>query len=234
MVGRFLCLCAWLAAGPASADISRYTENNVLHVVAHEIGHAFVREFDIPILGNEEVMADAFATALLWREMPDRLPQIIADRTAQMRSEGDKESPFSEYPDDVWRAAQTICLFYALDPQSHFDLAQELGIGEFDGDCADRGTEIARSWRRVLAAEAMPQDARVTEVRAQIDDDLRVEFTPSPEFGEAVFSLLSGIDWHSQITLAFERCDGTASWARNGRRITICDAYVQRFEEAGP
>lgn len=34
----------------------------LVHVAAHEIGHAFLREFDHPVLSPEETIADDFAT----------------------------------------------------------------------------------------------------------------------------------------------------------------------------
>lgn len=233
---KALLIPALLAATPVAADITRYTEHNLLAVVAHETGHAFIREFDVPVLGNEETMADAFALAILWREMPDRLPDIVTDRVAQLRLEADEESPFAEHPGDIWRAGQMVCLFYALDPQAHFDTAQALGIGEFDGACADRGAETARAWRRELAKKAMPAEARVTEVRVSADDTLRGTLANSDALGRDLFALLASIDWHSQITLSFADCGGDdrATWSRNGRTITICDGLIRRFENEAP
>ncbi|MEL7105631.1 MAG: DUF4344 domain-containing metallopeptidase [Pseudomonadota bacterium] len=227
---------AVLAAAPAAANVTSYTENNLLLVIAHEVGHAFIREFDVPVLGNEETMADAFALALLWREMPDRLPGIVTDRVRQMRFEQDEESPFAEHPGDVWRAGQIVCLFYALDPQAHFDTAVTLGIGEYDGACADRGAEVARAWRRALAEQAMPDNARVTEVRIRADAALQDTLGGNEDLGQALFDLLAGIDWHSLITVSFADCGGDerATWARNGRTITICDGLIQRFENEAP
>jgi hypothetical protein len=45
--------------------------------MVHELGHALIREFDLPILGNEETMADAFATHYLTTHLPDRAVDAI-------------------------------------------------------------------------------------------------------------------------------------------------------------
>jgi len=42
--------------------VSQFAEDVLFHVVMHEMGHALVREFDLPVLGNEETLADTFAT----------------------------------------------------------------------------------------------------------------------------------------------------------------------------
>ena len=57
---------------PDSETITPFAENVLFHVVLHELAHGLVREFDLPILGNEETLADAFATHYVVTNVPDR------------------------------------------------------------------------------------------------------------------------------------------------------------------
>ena len=82
----------------------------------------------------------------------------------------------------------------------------------------------------IVDAYRMPPEARVTEVGLYVADSPIAQALVTEEWRAEAYTLLSGIDWHSRITLAIEECDDGASWSRNGRRITICDGYIERFE----
>jgi hypothetical protein len=56
------------------------SEAELAGVLGHEIGHAVIREFDLMVLGNEETMADAFATHLLTEHFPEHAVRAISAR----------------------------------------------------------------------------------------------------------------------------------------------------------
>jgi hypothetical protein len=213
-------------------SLSQATQDALLHVLAHEIGHAMLREFDLPVLGPEEDIADDFATVYIHLMMPDRAGAIIAARARQNMSDGETAEMFSEYRSDDQRAGRSVCLLYGLDPERHADLAASFGLdGDPAADCRDFAPEVGRSWRRVIADHRMPDTARVTEVGRDFADTPTARAVQDSGLMEPAYQLLAGIDWHSQITLAVQPCEGASSWSRNGRRITICESYIQRFEE---
>jgi len=70
-VGFFFLVYCTNAHSQQQADkVSKYAEDVILHVVLHEIGHGLIREFDLPVLGNDETMADALATHYLTHHLP--------------------------------------------------------------------------------------------------------------------------------------------------------------------
>ncbi|MEM7489764.1 MAG: DUF4344 domain-containing metallopeptidase [Pseudomonadota bacterium] len=226
-----LLLSAWGTLCQAQEALSPFAEDVLLHVVAHEIGHALIREFDLPVLANEEIAADRFATYYLHRHLPDRVGEIVRARARSWLIEGGEETIFSEYPDDARRAGETVCFLYGIDPDRHGALVEESGMtGAEAADCRDRAPEIARSWRRILAPLEMPPGARVTEVGIEVADGPWRGPLEASGLGPVVHDLMAAIDWHSRITLVVDRCDGGATWARNGRTITICDGLIDRFE----
>jgi hypothetical protein len=77
-------------------EASAFARDVTLHVVLHELGHALVREFDLPVLGNEETMADAFATHYLTTYLPDRAVDVLKARTASLMIEA-REIPREEW-----------------------------------------------------------------------------------------------------------------------------------------
>ena len=213
------------------SNVSQRTKDALLHVLAHEMGHAMLREFDLPVLGPEEDIADDFATIYIHLTLPDRAADIIAARAAQNMADGTQPEMFSEYRNDDQRAGRSVCLLYGQDPDGYADLAAQFDLeGDDANNCRDFSTEVGRSWRRIIANYRMPQDIPVTEVGLVVADNPTAQALASEDFLEDAYALMSGIDWHSRITVAFDQCDGGASWSRNRRRITICDAYIARFE----
>src|SRR5688572_9004733 len=71
------------SGGGVNLEDSSFARDVTLHVVLHELGHALIREFDLPVLGNEETMADAFATHYLTTYLPERALDVL---TARVRS----------------------------------------------------------------------------------------------------------------------------------------------------
>ena len=73
-------------------QVSTFAEDVLLHVVLHELGHALIREFDLPILGNEETMADAFATWYMTHHLPERAFNVLKARTDSLMIEAQEDS----------------------------------------------------------------------------------------------------------------------------------------------
>ena len=56
------------AGAEIDAEQAEFVLGNVIFVLFHEIGHALVSEFELPVLGREEDAVDRFATFLLTPE----------------------------------------------------------------------------------------------------------------------------------------------------------------------
>lgn len=220
--------------------LSKFATDVTLHVVLHELGHALVREFDLPVLGNEETMAEAFATHYLTTHLPERALDVLRARVASLMLEANAV-PRSEWPvngehdSDARRAFQIAALAVAADPAKYRPVALEVGMSEDDiEDAVDYGAEIHRSWRRILQRLWMPAGVASNEARVVLDsdgglaDELRASGLPS-ELETAV----RRFDWHSQVTIRFTQGDGGAAWSRASRTINVNSAYVRRFIEQG-
>ncbi len=218
----------------------RFARDVTLHVVLHEIGHALVREFDLPVLGNEETLADAFATHFLTAHLPERAHAVLSARITSFMIEAD-EVPRAEWPvsgehnSDARRAFQIAALAVAADPAKYADLARNIGMSEEDiDDARDYGAEIHRSWRRILIPLWMPEGQTSSEARLSTDpsNDL-IRRLCAAGLAADLESILKRFDWHSQVTIRFAEGDGGAGWSRSSRSITVHSEYLQRFVEQG-
>ena len=222
-----------------SLQVSPFAADVVLHVVLHELGHALVREFDLPILGNEETMADAFATHFLTTHLPDRASAVLEARTRSLMLEA-SDVPRAEWPvrgehdNDARRAFQIAALAVAADPVEYANVADVVAMTEADRRRArDYGADVHRSWRRILAPLWMPSGAHSTEARVVCDDRLELAVDGGASLLHELGAIVGRFDWHSQVTIRFVAGDGGASWSRGARSITVHSRYVRRFVEQG-
>jgi hypothetical protein len=202
------------------------------------MGHALVREFDIPILGNEETVADAFATYYLTTYMPDRALDAITARVTSLMIEA-PDTPaddFSgEHNHDGRRAYQIAALAIAADAETYAPVAAIVGMSEGDiENAADYGAEIHRGWRRVLGPLWMPEGVESNEARVHfVDDNPFMARLCGDGLAAELEDALRRFDWHSQVTVRFEDDDGGAGWSRGSRTVTVNSEYVARFVRQG-
>lgn len=221
-------------------EVSQFARDVTLHVVLHEMAHALVREFDLPVLGNEETMADAFATYYLTTWLPERARSVLQARVRSLMIEArevprDEWKVGGEHNSDARRAFQITALALAADAEGYASLAASLGMSEDDiRRSRDYGSEIHRSWRRILQPLWMPAGVPSGEAVVTYDegsDLFRQLFGDG--FGEELTTAIRRFDWHSQVEIAFVEGEGKASWSRSERTIAVHADYVRRFVEQG-
>ncbi|MBL8756204.1 MAG: hypothetical protein JNK15_23115 [Planctomycetes bacterium] len=211
----------------------------MLHVVLHELGHALVREFDLPILGNEETMADAFATHYLTTYLPERAAEVLEARARSLMLEAN-DVPRADWPvrgehdNDARRAFQIAALAVAADPVKYANVAKAVAMSDADMRRAeDYGADVHRSWRRILAPLWMTDGAASKEARVVGADQFDSAGTTAPALLDVLRTVVGRFDWHSQVTIRFVAGDGGAAWSRSTRSITVHTGYVRRFAEQG-
>jgi hypothetical protein len=219
-------------------EVSAFARDVTLHVVLHEVGHALVREFDLPVLGNEEAVADAFATWYLTTYMPDRAVDVLTARVRSLMIEAAQDAQVDwsgEHDHDARRAHRIAALAVAADAEKYRPVAAVVGMSEDDvRDARDYGAEIHRSWRRVLAPLWMPDGLGSPEARVVHDDGSAfLDRLCSGGLAHEIESALARFDWHSQVTVRFVEGDGGAQWNRSRRTITVHSEYVVRFVRQG-
>jgi hypothetical protein len=230
------------AAGPplSQVPVSAFAADVTLHVVLHELGHAVIREFDLMVLGNEETMADAFATHMLTEHFPGRAASAISARVKSLMIEADEVprdqwTVRGEHDSDARRAYQIAALAIAADKDKYAGVADLVGMSERERTRArDYGSDIHRAWRRTLAPLMMPEGTRSKEARFRADEATR-EFVDAgePSLGVTIESAIQRIDWHSRVTVDFVGGDGGAAWSRSNRAITVNGEYLRRFVAQG-
>jgi hypothetical protein len=227
-------------AGGVPVAVSAFAADVTLHVALHEMGHAVVREFDVAVLGNEETMADAFATHYLVEHMPGRALAALKARVKSLMIEAgevpvEKWTVRGEHDNDARRAYQIAALAVAADAEKYAEVGALVGMSPREITKAkDYGADIHRAWRRTLAPIMMPMGRRSREWRFAADGATRA-FVSAGEPGLEILigEALGAIDWHSQVRVEFVAEGDGAAWNRSKRTITVGGDYLRRFVRQG-
>ncbi len=227
---------AALGAAPAPADEANinFALNVSRHVLLHEVAHALIREFDLPVLGNEENIADTFATVWITQQMRDDAVPILTDRARSWLIEGAEVRPeefdlAGEHELDTRRAIRTICLLYGADPAEFPQVVTWIGLSDHDAnECTDIAPQVIKGWEVVLAPHST--DAPSPNVTVQYGKASHSTDLMKAGLLEQIADVMRGFDWPEPVLLHFDSCGSEgASWSRTERRILFCDEYFDRF-----
>ncbi|MES2820091.1 MAG: DUF4344 domain-containing metallopeptidase [Pseudomonadota bacterium] len=148
------------ALTPDEVDAAKsFMLNNSVYVLYHEIGHLFVGEFELPVLGKEEDAADNLATLLLLAEDNEASADALTDAAnGWYLSEYSDEATSYENADfydnhslDIQRSFAIVCLMVGSDAQKFGPIADEF---ELDKDrqagCSEDFAQAVNSWDSLL------------------------------------------------------------------------------------
>lgn len=78
----------------------------------------------------------------------------------------------------------------------------------------------------------MPAGQRSKEGRVVVEEG-SIAAGHGAELAAALESIVTGFDWHSQVSIRFVAGEGKAAWSRGRRTITVHTQYLQRFVDQG-
>ncbi len=154
-----------LADRNAHPDATRM-QNDTLDVVEwvlyHELAHAFIDLYNLPVLGREEDAADALATLLVIRlvENGGHMALTAADLLARIAANlphAAKTSFWSEHTLDQQRFAQVVCWVYGSDTATFAPLIASGALPQRQAwRCPDVFAVMAQGWLRLLDRHIKP------------------------------------------------------------------------------
>ncbi|TKB48369.1 hypothetical protein FCL40_11655 [Ferrimonas sediminicola] len=142
------------------------TMDALMHTLFHEIGHALVPMFDLPMLGREEDAADSLATILLieYFDGGGEIALSAADLFALESDEVDElveEDFWDEHGLDLQRFYTTLCMVYGSNPQAYAYLARQANLSaERAALCVDDYHKVSVSWLSLLNEHRKDGDRR--------------------------------------------------------------------------
>ncbi len=142
---------------PDDENLQReYTIDSVLHALFHEVGHAMVDQFEIPVLGREEDAVDALASVLLIEHYDNGADMAInAAELFALESEDrgslQEEDFWDEHSLDEQRFYTTLCHVYGSDPDRYQALLDDAGFSDERADgCIYEYQKLVDDWDTLL------------------------------------------------------------------------------------
>ncbi len=141
----------------AGISLKEARDDVLMHTLLHELAHAFISMYEIPVLGKEEDAADALATLLLIEYFEDG--QEIALSAADLffiesyRRDGalQEEDFWDEHSLDKQRYYSTLCYIYGSDPEQYAFIVEDGSLSEERADiCIGEYEKTAQDWLDVL------------------------------------------------------------------------------------
>lgn len=121
----------------------------------HELGHALVDQYQLPVVGREEDAVDAFAAVLMLQAEEENavlagMAQFDLDAVYEAEQE---ELPFwDEHSLSAQRVYNVSCLIYGSDPEGYADFIETGWLPEERADsCEFEYEQAANSWNTLLA-----------------------------------------------------------------------------------
>ena len=222
-----------------------FVVGNLLFVLGHELGHAVIAEFDLPVLGREEDTADVYAISKSLTIVNNELSHRALMRAStawfmsarRARRDGEAPAYHEQHGLDEQRAYHIICLMVGSDPDKFKALADEHRLPEERRASCVRDYHVAtRSWQRVMGpnmrASGEPK-AQVNviygEARGSLDGvalalrDIRI-LEHMAEFAAEQYR------WPAPITIEMRSCgEVAAAFTFATRTVHICYEMVDEF-----
>lgn len=142
--------------------VVEFMVGNALFTLGHELGHAVVGEFNLPVLGREEDAADSFATLALLHIGTDFARRVLVDAAQSLLLVSERDARagvapafYGEHGLDRQRAYTIVCFMVGSDPAEFRDLARRANLPEERQQTCQVDFEQAKdSWKRLLEAHA--------------------------------------------------------------------------------
>lgn len=209
--------------------------SNIILILHHEIGHALIDQFGLPVIGQEEDAVDAFATLLVLDTYEDPGP-ILLDSAAMWfafdelsKQEGYEPSYYDEHDLDIQRAYRILCLAHGLDPDTYAEAAKRRAMPDERLETCEYDAALAAdSWEVLLEGAQRQGDIPAGAVTVAINsseefDDLRQEIENTGVLKDIGEWIDTHYAWPNPMVLEASECgEVNAFYDPAEIKITLC------------
>lgn len=138
------------------AKLDEAVSGTLIHTLLHEIGHALMDAWELPITGKEEDAADQLSALILIEETEEG-EQVALDSALSFKLYADfdigEERPYwDEHSLDEQRFYGILCMLYGHDPDKYAYLIMDGTLPPSRAElCQDDYARLKQSWQTLLA-----------------------------------------------------------------------------------
>ena len=139
---------------PKEAERDDAVSSAFVFIFFHELGHALIDVYDLPVMGKEEDAVDGLSTWLL-TDGTDSGDSMALNGAIAFALLGDEEKnlPFwDEHSLNTQRFYNTICLVYGQNPKKYGDFVKNGTLPKARAArCSAEYAQVDRAWSKLLA-----------------------------------------------------------------------------------
>lgn len=224
-----------------------FTLNNTRHTLLHEIGHLFVDQLDLPVLGKEEDAVDTFATLTMLGEGTPESLQGLVDTVdgwvyaeKQGRRRGYSNSDFyGMHSLDVQRSFAMACLMVAHDYDGFTWFATRVGIPHDRQESCEEDLRLAHhGWTSLLdphrrsAAASNPEIAVIYRPHDSAYDEIVAILKQNRVLEDTADWLRKSYVLPRPVRVSAEECgEVNAFYDASTREVILCYEWADYFYE---
>jgi hypothetical protein len=143
-------------AGRSEETASQNMFDSVRFVFLHELGHALIDAYQLPITGNEEDAADRLSSYICLEELGDigvRSAIAISDEFAieTKQNPSRKQDFYDEHLLEEQRLYNILCMIYGSDKEKHKEIVENGHLPrERAKRCESEYEKTSQSWKNLL------------------------------------------------------------------------------------
>jgi hypothetical protein len=146
---------AFRAGDKGEAELDEAVGNATTFVLFHELGHALVDAYDLPVTGREEDAVDQLSVLVL-ADGSDEGDRTVLDAALSFSGGGEAELDETAFADehslDRQRFYNIVCLLYGQNEEKFAPLVRDGVLPEGRAaTCGEEFARVERSWGALLA-----------------------------------------------------------------------------------
>ena len=226
---------------------TKFVLNNVRHTMLHEIGHLFVDQLNLPVLGKEEDAVDTMAT-LLMLESDSEADHVALQDTVDGWLYSETTRPSRGYVNsdfygahslDIQRSFAIACLMVGSDYDNHTQYATRISLPiDRQQSCAEDYRIAELGWNTVLDPHRRDGGPYGAEIAVAYRDSGANHGDVEAMLRQAMV-LERYADWIAKnfvlpnpVTLTAESCgEVNAFYDLDTREVILCYEWVAFFED---
>lgn len=128
----------------------------MIYILIHEIAHALIHNYDLPIVGKEEDAADSLSSVILSEYFENGQEVILTaadffDLISADRKEFTEEDFWDEHSLDEQRFYNALCHVYGSDPKKYAEIKKLAGFSTERAElCIEEYAKLVDSWSVLL------------------------------------------------------------------------------------
>lgn len=223
-------------------------------VLLHELGHAMIRELELPATGPEEDTVDEFSAVAMSMAAAGETDRLLINTAKywsllwwHMAQKNEREGQFfpwhGEHAPDLRRFRHTFCVLFGANPTAYDRLADSVGVDQnFKRRCAADYGRKKRAWESILELRARnlgpgsPGVYPATTPGGRIDLVVHDSANKYAPFAKLLVSeglvqltdlLSQTLVWPRDLLVEFRDCGEINAYYHPDGIVTMCYEYIR-------